>query len=426
MSKKMTIAILGLGSRGLQVYGDIIRKYDSIMEVTAVADLLPERLANAKKLFNLNEDACFSDADELLSREQLADAVFICTQDRDHVPQAKKALKKGYHILLEKPVSPSVRECTELLNEAKKYDRKVCVCHVLRYTPFYSTLKKMLAQGDIGKIINIQAREDVGFFHQAHSFVRGNWRNSEETSPMILAKCCHDMDLLVWLSDSSCRQVSSFGNLTWFKEENAPKGAARRCLDGCPVKDTCPYDAEKIYISNPDTGVRYKNGWPANTFAVPPTEENVRKELKAGPYGRCVYYCDNNVVDHQVVNLQMENDITVTFSMCAFSAKCSRMIKVMGTLGEIEGNIDENKIYYTPFGQETQVIDLTSFTDDFSGHGGGDVRMVKQFADYVMTGKRTDSITDLDISLESHLIALAAEESRKMQGKSISIREFML
>ena len=234
------------------------------------------------------------------------------------------------------------------------------------------------------------------------------------------------MDLLVWLSDSSCRQVSSFGNLTWFKEENAPKGAARRCLDGCPVKDTCPYDAEKIYISNPDTCVRYKNGWPANTFAVPPTEENVRKELKAGPYGRCVYYCDNNVVDHQVVNLQMANDITVTFSMCAFSAKCSRMIKVMGTLGEIEGSIDENKIYYTPFGQETQVIDLTSFTDDFSGHGGGDVRMVKRFADYVMTGKRTDSITDLDISLESHLIALAAEESRKMQGKSISIREFML
>lgn len=426
MSKKMTVAILGLGSRGLQVYGEIVKNYDSIMEVTAVADLLPERLANAKKLFNLNEDACFSDADELLSREQLADAVFICTQDRDHVPQAKKALKKGYHILLEKPVSPSVRECTELLNEAKKYDRKVCVCHVLRYTPFYSTLKKMLAQGDIGKIINIQAREDVGFFHQAHSFVRGNWRNSEETSPMILAKCCHDMDLLVWLSDSSCRQVSSFGNLTWFKEENAPKGAARRCLDGCPVKDTCPYDAEKLYISNPDTGVRYKNGWPANTFAVPPTEENVRKELKAGPYGRCVYYCDNNVVDHQVVNLQMENDITVTFSMCAFSAKCSRMIKVMGTLGEIEGSIDENKIYYTPFGQETQVIDLTSFTDDFSGHGGGDVRMVKQFADYVMTGKRTDSITDLDISLESHLIALAAEESRKRQGKSISIREFML
>lgn len=426
MSKKMTVAILGLGSRGLQVYGEIVKNYDSIMEVTAVADLLPERLANTKKLFNLNEDACFSDADELLSREQLADAVFICTQDRDHVPQAKKALKKGYHILLEKPVSPSVRECAELLNEAKKYDRKVCVCHVLRYTPFYSTLKKMLAQGDIGKIINIQAREDVGFFHQAHSFVRGNWRNSEETSPMILAKCCHDMDLLVWLSDSSCRQVSSFGNLTWFKEENAPKGAARRCLDGCPVKDTCPYDAEKIYISNPDTGVRYKNGWPANTFAVPPTEENVRKELKAGPYGRCVYYCDNNVVDHQVVNLQMENDITVTFSMCAFSAKCSRMIKVMGTLGEIEGSIDENKIYYTPFGQETQVIDLTSFTDDFSGHGGGDVRMVKQFADYVMTGKRTDSITDLDISLESHLIALAAEESRKRQGKSISIREFML
>lgn len=426
MSKKMTVAILGLGSRGLQVYGEIIKKYDSIMEVTAVADLQPERLANAKEFFHLTDDVCFSSAEELFAKERLADAVFICTQDRDHVPQAKEALKKGYHILLEKPVSPSARDCAGLLNEAKKQERKVCVCHVLRYTPFYSTLKKMLVRGDIGRIINIQAREDVGFFHQAHSFVRGNWRNSEETSPMILAKCCHDMDLLVWLSDSSCRQVSSFGSLTWFKEENAPKGAARRCLDGCSIKEHCPYDAEKIYISNVDTGVRANNGWPANTFAVPPTEENVRKELKTGPYGRCVYYCDNNVVDHQVVNLQMENDITVTFSMCAFSAKCSRMIKVMGTLGEIEGSIDENKIYYTPFGQETQVIDLTSFTDDFSGHGGGDVRMVKQFADYIMTGKKTDSITDLDISLESHLIALAAEESRKMQGKSISIREFMI
>ena len=164
MSKKMTVAILGLGSRGLQVYGEIVKNYGSIMEVTAVADLLPERLANAKKLFNLNEDACFSDADELLFREQLADAVFICTQDRDHVPQAKKALKKGYHILLEKPVSPSVRECTELLNEAKKYDRKVCVCHVLRYTPFYSTLKKCWHREILEKLLTYRLGKTLDFF----------------------------------------------------------------------------------------------------------------------------------------------------------------------------------------------------------------------------------------------------------------------
>ena len=421
MNTKMKIAILGLGSRGLQVYGEIIQKYDSIMEVTAVADLLPKRLENAGKLFHLKKEACFSTAEELLSKEKLADAVFICTQDRDHVPQAKKALEKGYHILLEKPVSPSAQECRELLETAQKYNRKICVCHVLRYTPFYSTLKEMLARGDIGRIINIQAREDVGFFHQAHSFVRGNWRNSEETSPMILAKCCHDMDLLVWLSGSSCKQVSSFGSLTWFKEENAPEGAARRCLDGCAVKDSCPYDAEKIYISNPDTGVLHEKGCPANTFAVPPTEENVRQELKNGPYGRCVYYCDNNVVDHQVVNLQMENDITITFSMCAFSAKCSRRIKIMGTKGEIEGSMEKNRIYYTPFGKETIEIDLTKLTDDFSNHGGGDVRMIRQFADYVMTGKKTDSITDLSVSLESHYIALAAEESRKMNGKVMTL-----
>lgn len=421
MDRKMTVAVLGLGSRGLQVYGEILQKYHSIIEVTAAADILPSRIAHAKEFFHLEDHQCFSDADTLLQQDRLADAVFICTQDRDHVPQAKKALEKGYHILLEKPVSPSEEECRELLEAAGKSNSRICVCHVLRYTPFYSTLKEMLVRGDIGRIINIQAREDVGFFHQAHSFVRGNWRRSEETSPMILAKCCHDMDLLVWLCDSSCRQVSSFGNLTWFKEENAPQGAARRCLDNCPQKENCPYDAEKIYITDPDTGVLEGNGWPANTFAVPPTKENVMEELKAGPYGRCVYYCDNDVVDHQVVNLYMDNDVTITFSMCAFSAKCSRRIKIMGTLGEIEGSMEENRIYYTPFGQKTEEIDLTRLTEDFSNHGGGDVRMVKQFADYVMTGKKTASITDLDISLESHRIALAAEKSRKMQGKVITL-----
>lgn len=419
MSEKMKIAILGLGSRGLQVYAPIIQKYTDDMELTAVADILEDRVLEAKEKYHLKEENCFYNAEDLLSSERLADVMFICTQDRDHVRHAVAAIQKGYHILLEKPVSPDANECSILLKTAREHNRKVCVCHVLRYTPFYSKIKELILDGAVGRVMNIQAREDVGFFHQAHSFVRGNWRSSEETSPMILAKCCHDMDILVWLSDSRCKRVSSFGELSWFKEENAPQGSAKRCLGGCLVKEKCPYDGEKIYITDKDTGIRSGAGWPSNMLVMHPEEESVRKALQDGPYGRCVYHCDNDVVDHQVVNLQMENGITITFSMCAFSATCNRTIKIMGTMGQLEGDMGENMIYYTPFGKETEEIDLTKLTEDFSGHGGGDVRMVKQFRDYIMTGKESPSITDLEVSLESHYIALAAEKSRQENGSMI-------
>lgn len=239
---------------------------------------------------------------------------------------------------------------------------------------------------------------------------------------MILAKCCHDMDLIVWLTDASCQSITSFGELSHFTKENAPKGAAMRCLDGCGAKANCPYDAEKIYITDKKTGVRFGDGWPVNTVVSHPTEETVSEALEKGPYGRCVYYCDNNVVDHQVVNMQMERGITVTFSMCAFSQRCDRYIKVMGTLGELEGYLSENRITYTAFGKEPEVIDLTKMTSDFGGHAGGDTRMLEQFCDYILTGKAGSSITDLATSLESHYMALAAEESRRNAGAVVSLR----
>lgn len=422
MDKKMTIAILGLGSRGLDVYAKHIPDFADKMELTAVADLRTDRVEEAKKLYGLKAENCFYNAEDILAQERLADVMFICTQDRDHVRHATAALEKGYHLLLEKPVSADADECRALLETAKRCGRKVCVCHVLRYTPFYGTIKEMIEEGSIGRVLSVQAREDVGYFHQAHSFVRGNWRDSEETSPMILAKCCHDMDLIVWLTDASCQSITSFGELSHFTKEHAPKGAALRCLDGCAAKENCPYDAEKIYITDKKTGVRSCDGWPVNTVVSHPTEESVREALANGPYGRCVYHCDNNVVDHQVVNMQMERGITVTFSMSAFSARCDRYIKVMGTLGELEGYMSENRITYTAFGKEPQVIDLTKTTSDFGGHAGGDTRMLEQFADYIMTGKAGGSITDLATSLESHYMALAAEESRRNGGAVVSLR----
>lgn len=419
MRNKMTIAILGLGNRGLQVYAPIIQKYPDEMELLAVADIEKDKVREARNVYHIDEKNCFYDAESFFEQEQLADALFICTQDRDHVTHAVAALEKGYHILLEKPISPTEEEYKILSDAAKKYNRIVCVCHVLRYTPFYSKIKELILNNTIRKVLTIQAREDVGYFHQAHSFVRGNWRKADETSPMILAKSCHDMDIFVWLANSTCRAVSSFGNLSWFKQENAPEGAADHCFAPCPVRENCPFDAEKIYITNKKTGVRHGNMWPANSFVLNPTEDNVRSALQEGPYGKCVYKCDNTVVDHQVVNLEMDNDITITFSMCAFTEECNRMIKIMGTQGEIKGDMGKNLLKYTRFGEDTISIDVITLTDDLSFHGGGDSRMVYQFCEYVMKGVKSHSITEIDLALESHYIALAADKSRISQGQSV-------
>lgn len=425
MDKKLKIAIAGLGSRGKDTYAPAIAQYDSQAEITAIADIIPEKVEEVAKKYNVPEEMCFKSAEALLEKERLADILFICTQDKQHVPHALPALKKGYHILLEKPISPSLEECQEVLQAAKEYDRKVIVCHVLRYTPFYMKLKEILDSSVIGEIINLQAVENVGYFHQAHSFVRGNWRKEEETSPMILAKCCHDMDLILWLTGKTCEAVSSFGSLTYFRADKAPNGSAWRCLDGCRVKEECPYDAEKIYISNEDTGIKSnKDPWPCNVLTLHPDVKSVTKAIKEGPYGRCVFHCDNNVVDHQIVNMQMTDGCTVSFTMCGFTKDVSRYTRIFGSKGEIYADMSSNKITVTKFGKAPEVIDISQLSTDFSGHGGGDVRMVKEFIDLVQTGsKPSSSITSLEVSVESHYVALAAEASRLNKGNPVIISD---
>ena len=309
---------------------------------------------------------------------------------------------------------------------AQECDRKVIVCHVLRYTPFYTKIKGLIDEGTIGEIVSVNSVENVGYWHQAHSFVRGNWRNSNTTSPMILQKCCHDMDILLWLTGKTCKSVSSFGNTYLFREDKAPEGAAHRCMDGCKVKDQCPYDAEKIYITDPVTGVQNGNtDWPVNVVALHPTVESVREALQTGPYGRCVYHCDNNVVDHQVVNLNMTDGSTISHTMCAFTAYTAagnRYAKIMGTLGEIIADMGENTIQVNVFGKEPEVIDVRTLATDFSGHGGGDNRMIEEFLDMLINESGpTKSTTSVEQSVESHYCALAAEESRLNGGAVIEL-----
>lgn len=421
-NKKLTIAVIGCGDRGMNVYAAMEEKYPDRLKVVACADINPAKRALMQKRHGITDENCFETGEELLAKEKLADALVIATLDRDHYKYAIPAMKKGYHLLLEKPVSPDLKECLEIAKVAKEYDRKVVVCHVLRYTAFYRKIKEFLDEKIIGDVVTIQAIEPVAYWHQGHSFVRGNWRNSDETSPMILQKCCHDLDIFVWLTDKSVKSVSSFGSLHEFKPEKAPEGASKYCLDGCPYIDTCLYSAKKQYLAQIESG---DDKWPVNVVMTNPTVENVTEALKTGPYGRCIYHCDNNVVDHQVVNLLMDDGVTVNFTMTAFTKNMFRRLSIMGTKGEINADMEDNIIRVQRFGIEEDIkIDVNTLTDDLSGHQGGDTALMSDFIDLILDNKVAPGITSVDVSLESHYAALAAEASRLDCGKVINLDEF--
>ena len=424
MEHPVTFAICGCGNRGLEAYASYQSLHPERMRVVAGADSRPERLAMLRQRCGVAEDMCFASAEELLARPRLADVLIVATQDRQHVPHALAALERGYHLLVEKPISPDLKECIRLRDKAHEAGRAVIVCHVLRYTRFYAALEALLRRGDIGKIETIDAVEHVAYWHHAHSFVRGNWRRSDETSPMILAKSCHDMDLLRWLAGERCLKVQSFGSLDYFRPENAPEGAAMRCLEGCACKDNCPYDAEKIYITNPHCGIREVGKiWPLAILNGDPTEENIYEALRTGPYGRCVFHCDNDVVDHQTVNLTFANNIHATFTMTAFTELCRRTVKVTGTLGEVEGDLKENKLLLHRFGMPEQVIDLGNAKSEFAGHGGGDMGLMDNLC-ALLSGGGTQGLTSIDASVESHVMALAAEASRLAGGETVTLADF--
>ncbi len=420
---KKTIAVAGLGQRGYRTYSTILQGMKERAEIVAVADVEEEKVKEAKETLKIPEDRCFSSAEEMLEQPKLADVMIIATLDRQHVPQAIKALEKGYDLLMEKPISGDLEECRRVLEVAERLDRKVVVCHVLRYSPFYRKIKALLDSGVVGELMSIQAVENVGYWHYAHSFVRGNWRNSDETTPMIMQKCCHDMDLMVWLTGRRCQKVSSFGELGYFNKEHAPEGATAYCMGGCSVKEECPYDAEKLYITSPKRGiVNEQIGWPANMIEAHPTVENLRAALPTNQYGRCVFHCDNNVVDHQVLNLLMDGGLTVNFTMTAFTEEISRYSKYMGTHGQIIADMETNMIYVERFGYPRETIDVGELSGQ-SGHGGGDSVLVSEFLEY-LDGKECKGITSLADSVESHLICMAAEESRVNGGKVVELEKF--
>lgn len=418
MARPLTVAIAGCGSRGQDTYARLLKEMPERVQVVAAADIMPEKLRGMRDMWGLTEAQCYFSAEEMLTKPRLADVMLICTPDRCHFSQAKAALLLDYDLLLEKPISPSASECRELAALAQERGRQVVVCHVLRYTPFYQTLKRLIDEGAVGEVVSMQGIEQVCYWHQAHSFVRGNWRNEGLSSCMILQKCCHDTDILLWLCGKHARRVSSFGSLYHFRPENAPEGAAKRCTE-CQVAG-CPYNAVDFYLKEfRESG----DDWPQNVVAFEPTEEKLMVALREGPYGRCVYACDNDVVDHQVLTIEFEDGATADYTMAAFTAHGGRTLRVMGTRGELLGDMKANTIRVMRFGQEDEIIDVRRLATSFSGHGGGDGGLIREFV-ALERGEIgiSGTLTSIGRSVESHLVALAAEESRKKGGMPVNVK----
>ena len=414
-----TVAIAGLGPRGFYTYAQYQKVHPERMKVTAIADIDETKLYLAAEDLHIPPEGCFKSAEEMLSKDKLADVLIVATQDKQHIAHALAGLERGYDLILEKPVATTPEDCIAIRDAAKRLNRKGAVCYVLRYTTFYRTIKNIIDSGRIGEVVNVDAVENVGYWHQAHSFVRGNWSNCGRSSPMILQKSCHDMDILNFLIGSHCECLSSFGSLSFFNSEHRPKDAAEFCVD-CPRKESCVYSAERIYLGE-DT--QEKRPWVRTVVAPAGGLAEVKKALRRGPYGRCVFVCDNDVVDHQTVALRYENGVTVSFTMSAFSAEVYRSIRIMGTQGEIEGEQKTNLIRCTTFDGKTEVYDINKLASDLSGHGGGDNQLLTDFFDENSEG-HIDAVSGIYSAIESHMMAFAAEYSRLHDGESINLKQF--
>ncbi|GAA4838465.1 Gfo/Idh/MocA family oxidoreductase [Kitasatospora terrestris] len=399
------LILVGAGGRG-STYATYAA-YTGRAEVVAIAEPDPARAAAAAAR---HPDAeVFDDWQQLATRPPEADAVIVTTQDADHVEPAVHFARLGYHILLEKPMATSeqdVRRITDAVNEAGVM---LAVCHVLRYTPYTQGVKAIIDSGRLGEIVSVEHLEPVGWWHQTHSYVRGNWRREDLATPMLLAKSSHDLDWLSYIVGSSVTKVSSFGSLSHFRPENRPATAADNCLD-CPLEPTCPYSAPRLYLGclgDPD-----RERWPLAAVTGARTPEGVVQALREGPYGRCVYACDNDVVDHQVVNLEYANGATASFTMTAFTPFTHRKTRIFGTRGSLDGDgVNATVTDFVTGHEETLVLGVDG-PDAGSGHGGGDERLVDAFLDALCTGDPRHILSDPATSLESHRVAWAAERSR--------------
>ena len=411
MAKKISMAIVGAGSRGQDSYPRHVHLSPYDVTFTAVAEPRKEWRDKAVRNLGIPAEHAYTTWEDLAAAPRLADGVLIATQDQMHAEPAQALMRKGYHVLLEKPMATTEEDCRAIIATRQETDRILAVCHVMRYSVHSQTIKKLLANGLIGEVACVQHVEPVGYWHIAHSFVRGNWRREDQSSPMLLAKSCHDLDILRYWMGSRCLRVSSFGSLGHLRSECRPEGATDRCLD-CPepVESGCPYSAVKIYLRD----FRGREGWPNNVLSLDTSPEGITEALRTGPYGRCVYACDNDVVDRQVVNMEFEGGATAGFVMCGLTASQGRETWIMGSHGQLRAG-GTRVIEHTDFRtNKTEEVTATEDGDSIlaTGHAG-DGTIILNFIQAIAEEDPSLLLTSPEVSLESHLMAFAAERARR-------------
>ncbi|MFI0962270.1 Gfo/Idh/MocA family protein [Streptomyces sp. NPDC021080] len=405
----VTLAVVGAGDRGTG-HARWALDHPERARVVAVAEPRRTRRERLAAAHGLEPDAAVDDWRVLAARGRIADAVLICTLDREHLEPVLEFAALGYHILLEKPMALTEDECRRIVDAVEKAGVILAVGHVLRYTRYTRAVKEVVDSGRLGDVVNVQHLEPVGFWHQAHSFVRGNWGRTDRSTTMLMAKSCHDIDWLQYVLGQPPVRVSSFGRLSHFRPENRPEGAADRCLD-CSVEKTCPYSARREYGDRLARGAHH---WPLSVVVDDFTPEALETALREGPYGRCVYACDNDVVDHQVVSMEFASGATATFTMTAFTEQADRRTRIFGTRGELRGDGGSLSVYdFLTRTEEAVDLTATGAMDAAGGHGGGDAALMDAFVAAVATGNPGLVKSGPRESLTSHLTVLAAERARR-------------
>lgn len=401
LAKAVTAITLGAGNRG-NVYGNYGVKYPDELDIVGVAEPIDIRRERYMAKHDIKSKNAFVTWEDVFKVPKFADAIIITTPDDLHYGPCMAALKMGYDILLEKPISPSEKECRDILELSEKTGRIVAVCHVLRYAPYFVKLREIIQSGVLGKVVSMQHFEPIEAIHMAHSFVRGNWHDSVQTAPIILAKSCHDLDIMKWMLEKACTDIHAFGSLSWFNKNNKPEGATARCMDGCAHEANCPYSAMKIY---------YRDRQRTYVFDLPEETEKqgdvILDYLKNSNYGRCVYDMENDQPDHYTCNILFEDEVTATFNMEAFTSYHGRRTRIMGSLGDVVG--DMSRFEHTDF----LTGEKTVWEQKTDGHGGGDWNLASDWIQAVAHQDKSLLTSTIAASIESHVMGFAAETSRK-------------
>jgi predicted dehydrogenase len=411
----ISIVLIGAGNRGRGIFGQYALDFPHRAKFVAVVEPDADRRAAFSVAHGIPEDRQFSSVAEFFAKHprKIADGLIIATQENVRAEAIELALEAGYAVLCEKPLGLTALDVIAVTDTAKKHDGLFMVCHQMRYAPLYCTLKRLVDSGEYGKVVNIEHSENLDFEHMAHSYVRGYF-NNDALTPMILAKSCHDMDLLLYLTAAKPLRISSFGSLSHFRSENAPEGAPKYCLDGCPAAATCPYDVQRAYF-RPNTDPAY-----LRQMGVIKDRLHLMELLKTNRFGRCVYHCDNNVVDHQVCSIEFEGGVTASFTMTGHNAIERRRTRIQLTDGEIELDSFKKTIEIRKF----STGDSEVLTPPLGGtHSGGDVAIMQNFVETILSGNQRQVLTSVSESLDSHLLAFAAEFSRKT-NQCLAISDF--